>query len=597
MRITAANQVVERAGRGEDVVAAVRAMMRHETPARKRVHLLWVLQRLGAFDEDTWRNCATDPDRELRVHHLKTLVELDKLSDASHRLAIVASEDADPFVRRAAAEVLGAHPALENIRPLLVLRQKTPGDDNHLIHVARMALRDQLKTADTWKGLETIALTERDRRDIADVAMGVHSPKSAAYLLAYLQKIDDTPQNWLRFVHHIARYGALDQIGNLTDLVAHADQHGYRVQAGLIKALHQGFQERGTPPSAEMHRLAVARAQSLLGSNDVGKIDLGIELASGLSLPEVQPKLREVADRTATARPQRTAALTALMAIDPSGNESLVAGVLRDAAEPIDIREGAAGLLASSGRPSAHRVLVEMLSLTPGRLQTAIAAGLARRREGAESLLDSISAGKASARLLQEQRVAVALKGANPPKLEERMRSLLAGLPPADQKLSALMDRRRANFRATTHQPDSGIAVFEKNCGICHQLGGKGAKVGPQLDGIGSRGLDRLVEDILDPNRNVDQTFRVTLLALKSGQVVSGLLLREEGEVLVLADAQGKEVRVPRSSVEERQTSPLSPMPANLYEQIAEDDFNRLLAYLLSKREATNPPPGPSSPK
>ena len=64
--------------------------------------------------------------------------------------------------------------------------------------------------------------------------------------------------------------------------------------------------------------------------------------------------------------------------------------------------------------------------------------------------------------------------------------------------------------------------------------------MGPQLDGIGSRGLDRLLEDIIDPNRNVDQNFRVTNLALQNGQVVSGLLLREEGDVLVLADAQGQ---------------------------------------------------------
>jgi putative heme-binding domain-containing protein len=58
-------------------------------------------------------------------------------------------------------------------------------------------------------------------------------------------------------------------------------------------------------------------------------------------------------------------------------------------------------------------------------------------------------------------------------------------------------------------------------------LGGKGAKAGPQLDGIGGRGLDRLMEDILDPNRNVDQSFRATNLALHNGQTVSGLLLRE----------------------------------------------------------------------
>jgi putative heme-binding domain-containing protein len=171
---------------------------------------------------------------------------------------------------------------------------------------------------------------------------------------------------------------------------------------------------------------------------------------------------------------------------------------------------------------------------------------------------------------------------------------LLAGLPPADQKLAAMMDRRRAGFRTSDrpHRPEQGAAVFEKNCGICHQLGGKGARIGPQLDGIGSRGLDRLVEDILDPNRNVDQAFRVTTLGLENGQVVSGLLLREEGAILVLADSQGKEVRVPKSSVVERKTSPLSPMPANLADQVTQDDFNRLLDYLLSKREPANPPAG-----
>jgi putative heme-binding domain-containing protein len=593
VRMTAANQLVEHAGRGEDIVTAIRAIMRHETPARKRVHGLWVLQRLGAFDEETWRNCATDPDRELRVHHLKSLIDMSPLSPASHTLIVSAMTDVDPFVRRAAAEALGAHPSLENIRPLLALRQQTPADDNHLLHVARMALRDQLKSAETWKGLEALKLDERDLRDIADVALGVPSTGSAAFLLAYLQRISETPQNWLRFVHHIARFGALDRIGSLTDLVAHADRFGYRVQADLIKALHQGFQERGTPPVAEMHRLAVGHARSLLGSDDAGKIDLGIELASGLQLKELQETLREVALKTATATPQRSAAMTALMAINAASNDALIASVLRDPAEPIELRESAAGLLAASSNAVDRAVLAELLPLAPGRLQTAIAAGLARRRDGAEALLDAIAAGKASARLLQEQRVAVALKGANPPKWEERLKSLLAGLPPADQKLNALMDRRRAGFRAKSHPPESGVAMFEKNCANCHQLGGKGAKVGPQLDGIGSRGLDRLVEDILDPNRNVDQTFRVTVLALKNGRVVSGLLLREEGEVLILADAQGKEVRVPRSSVEERQTSPLSPMPANLAEQIAQDDFDRLLAYLLSRREPTNPPPAP----
>jgi putative heme-binding domain-containing protein len=134
--------------------------------------------------------------------------------------------------------------------------------------------------------------------------------------------------------------------------------------------------------------------------------------------------------------------------------------------------------------------------------------------------------------------------------------------------------------------------VFEKNCANCHQLAGKGAKVGPQLDGVGVRGLDRLLEDTLDPNRNVDQAFRLTSLTLKSGQVVEGLLLKEEGAVYVLADKQGKEVRVPRDTVDERATSQLSPMPANFADQIPEADFYHLLAYLLAQRAKAEAPGG-----
>ena len=102
----------------------------------------------------------------------------------------------------------------------------------------------------------------------------------------------------------------------LAGLVRRAGDHGRRVQARLVKAMHQGLQERGMPPAAALHAMAVEHARTLLDSKDAGEIDLGIELASGLKLPEVQPKLRELAGREATAPPQRSAALTALATID-----------------------------------------------------------------------------------------------------------------------------------------------------------------------------------------------------------------------------------------------------------------------------------------
>ena len=53
--------------------------MKAETPARQRVHGLWVLERLGDLDDATLAACAADPDRELRVHSMKVLVDRPEL--------------------------------------------------------------------------------------------------------------------------------------------------------------------------------------------------------------------------------------------------------------------------------------------------------------------------------------------------------------------------------------------------------------------------------------------------------------------------------------------------------------------------------------
>jgi putative heme-binding domain-containing protein len=107
--------------------------------------------------------------------------------------------------------------------------------------------------------------------------------------------------------------------------------------------------------------------------------------------------------------------------------------------------------------------------------------------------------------------------------------------------------------------------------------------VGPQLNGIGARGLERILEDILDPNRNVDVAFRSQILVLKDGDVLSGLFRREEGEVVILADSTGKEVTVQKRDIESRRESQTSLMPGNFGDIIPERDFQNLLAFLLSR--------------
>ncbi len=125
-----------------------------------------------------------------------------------------------------------------------------------------------------------------------------------------------------------------------------------------------------------------------------------------------------------------------------------------------------------------------------------------------------------------------------------------------------------------------------KRCAVCHQIGTEGAKIGPQLDGVGIRGVDRLLEDVLDPNRNVDAAFRSSAIALTDGRILTGLKRREEGADVVFANSEGKEFRVPSAEIEELRLSPTSLMPANFGESIPADEFADLLAWLLTQRPA-----------
>ncbi len=591
VRTTAANQLVER---GADAAAVVRQALRgkdHPATPYPWAHGIWVLERLGKLDAPTLAAAAKHADRLVRVHAQRVLAERGKLPEAERRLALAGLKDADANVQRAAAEALGRHPDPANLPPLLELRHLVPPDDSHLLHVVRMALRDQLIPASTWPAVRALDWKENDARALADVSLGVPSAEAADYLLRYLARHAESGERTAEMVHHVARHGTAATTAALLDFLRHHQPQDLGLQAVLLRALDQGTQERGS----RLEGAAQAWAEELTGrllEASPGHVQAGVDLVAALRLEKYAAKVADLAASPKTPEGPRQAALGALMALDAGRYAAVVGGVLADAAVPFPLRESAAGLLARANQTPTREQLLLALPTAPARLQNSIAAGLAGSREGAERLLAAVAAGKASARLLQEPAVAVRLDQARIPNLKERLAKLTEGLPRADQRLQDLLNRRRDGFLKGTPSAAIGKQVFVKNCAACHQVAGEGARIGPQLDGIGVRGLDRLLEDVLDPNRNVDQAFRLTTLELKKGQMVSGLLLKEEVAVLVLADSQGKEVRVPRDAVAERGTSQVSPMPADVADKIPEAEFYHLLAYLLEQRPKAEKPVG-----
>jgi putative heme-binding domain-containing protein len=584
VRMLAMNQLVERGG--QPGVEAVRKVMQTKSSPFQRMHGLWVLDRQGTLEDKMLAAVAADPESGVRVHAMRLLAERGAFPTALRELVLAGLKDSDASVQRAAADALGRHPAPENMRPLLDLRHTAAADDTHLLHVVRMALRDHLLAKSAWKHLPLADWSERDARAVADVAPGVPTAEAAEFLLQHMQRYAESQERLVEYVHHAARYGTEQTRQALMTHIQSNRPQEIQDQLSLFKAIQQGTAEGGAELSPEGRRWAEKLVRKLLAAKKEPHILAGIELAGSLQMESAAGALTEVAADRQTPEGQRRAALAALVAINPKGHIPLLGQVLTDANAPISLREHAANLLARLNQPAAYAELLKALASVPARLETTIAAGLASTRPGAEKLLEAVAAGKASARLLQERQVEVQLASSQPPDLKARVAKLTSGLPPADKKLQELLQRRRDGFAKAKTDLALGVKVYEKHCAVCHQISKKGTKVGPELDGVGIRGVERLLEDILDPNRNVDQAFRSTTLNLKDGRTVTGLLLREEGAVLVLADTQGKEVRVDKALVEERFVSQLSPMPANLVDQIPEADFYDLLAYLLMQQPA-----------
>lgn len=127
-----------------------------------------------------------------------------------------------------------------------------------------------------------------------------------------------------------------------------------------------------------------------------------------------------------------------------------------------------------------------------------------------------------------------------------------------------------------------GARVFQERCAACHQLAGQGKVIGPQLDGAITRTVERLCEDILWPNRNVDEAFRITNVLTHSGETYSGLIVDRQDDSLEIIDPTGKSQRIARDEIETERISKLSLMPGNFEELLSDTEFASLIAFLKS---------------
>ncbi|MDG2256174.1 MAG: ThuA domain-containing protein [Opitutaceae bacterium] len=132
--------------------------------------------------------------------------------------------------------------------------------------------------------------------------------------------------------------------------------------------------------------------------------------------------------------------------------------------------------------------------------------------------------------------------------------------------------------------PVKGKVVFGA-CIVCHKLGDTGAAVGPALDGMGTHGAPELLGQIIDPNREVEDSYWAHNITTKSGETFAGVISSENTSTLVLATQAGVK-EIAKSTIAKRENTKRSLMPEG-FEALGAENLRNLIAFLV--REASEP--------
>jgi putative membrane-bound dehydrogenase-like protein len=143
------------------------------------------------------------------------------------------------------------------------------------------------------------------------------------------------------------------------------------------------------------------------------------------------------------------------------------------------------------------------------------------------------------------------------------------------------------NYQKALHlkgDADRGKALFTKECSACHRLDGVGTAVGADLTAIRDWGPEKILINVLDPNREVQPQYLAYLLTTKSGRVITGMIVSETANGVTIRRVDQTSETVPRADIDELRSTGQSFMPEGLEKQLDHQAMADLLAHLTRPR-------------
>jgi putative membrane-bound dehydrogenase-like protein len=537
--------------------------------------------------EDAWRKVGAALGKIALEHRdvtrrLRALWALHAIGELDAALRASALHDKSDFVRAWAIQLALEEPDTERSRSFLArLAEMAKTDPSPVVRLYLASGLQRMALESRWDILANLATHAEDAadpnlpllywyaaepladKDIPRVLALVEESKIPLLLAFMVRRVGSaaTPQALSYLVARLAKTD--DKAVQLTYLRGMQDGLKGRRDVPMPAGWSDAYTELSRSRSAEVRQHATALA-----------VTFGDRRAF--------ETLRQVAGSPDADPVARQSALTALLDARDKELPPLLHKLVGDQA----LRGQALRGLASYDDPKTPDVILAVYPSLNSQDKRDALNTLASRAVYGKALIEAVATKKianadVSADIVRQ------LRNLRDPRLDARITEVwgLVRITPTD-RLRMIADARKL-ITGPGQPPDLplGRAVFAKTCQQCHTLFGTGGRVGPELTGSNRANLDYLLENILDPSAVIPKEYVATLIELKSGRIVTGIVRGETPAALTVVTAT-ETLTVPRGDIESVQASAVSMMPDDLLKPLKREEVRSLIAYLQSPEQA-----------
>jgi putative heme-binding domain-containing protein len=118
---------------------------------------------------------------------------------------------------------------------------------------------------------------------------------------------------------------------------------------------------------------------------------------------------------------------------------------------------------------------------------------------------------------------------------------------------------------------------------------GEGPDVGPDITVNGRSDFEQLLSNVFDPSLVIGSGYQATTVATKKEQIITGIVVEDNDQRVVLKVQGGKLESIPRSEIEQMIVSKVSRMPEGLEKQLQPQEIADLFAFLTLDKPPRDP--------